>query len=192
MLRNPSEVDNLRVERGKVVCKEAQSWRAEENAERTGCLSEEWTPSTDLKLVHIWHDFGTGGSILEQVTTPPLFQHAVVRGSLVRVHRVDDWHVRLPSKVDGLLYRGQNRSRHLPEILLHVDYQQHRILGVRCPLPNRILLIRLRHAYMPTQNSPRRSQQSCSCAIIEMRWNSVVELDLLSPNLTSCTRKWNF
>ena len=73
----------LRGERGGVVCKEAQSWsRRKCRATRVldWGMNFNW-PQACAHLTWFWHPGGRGSN-MKQVTSPPLFQHAVVRGSL--------------------------------------------------------------------------------------------------------------
>ena len=66
---------------------------------------------------------------------PPLSKHAMVRGVLVGVASIYNRDTSSTTESDGALQGREDRRGYVPEVLLHIDHQQHRSGGVGATTP---------------------------------------------------------
>ena len=73
---------------------------------------------------------------------PPLSKHAMVRGVLVGVASIYNRDTSSTTESDGALQGREDRRGYVPEVLLHIDHQQHRSGGVGATTPYLVFVFR--------------------------------------------------
>lgn len=71
--------------------------------------------------VELGHELGFGGAVEDEVAAPPLVEHAVVGGGLVRVAGEDDGDGGASAEADGGEEVLEDGLGHGGEVVLHVD-----------------------------------------------------------------------